>query len=132
MPSKATIYRNVTEGPDGLISGEYRDMAYSPDRWTPFSGTPELMRIRHVISLGGDAVYRSFYQLADGYGVKGYVPPQGLDWSGIRDSSDEAIAAMDAVSRKWHPMPFPWEEASARATAAHRDLARVTREEVVG
>lgn len=27
----------------------------------------------------------------DGYGVAGFVPAQGWDWSGIRDSSPEAI-----------------------------------------
>ena len=28
----------------------------------------------------------------DGYGEPGYTPPQGHDWSGIRDSSDDAKA----------------------------------------
>ena len=38
------------------------------------------------------------WQLSDGYGEPGYVPVQGHDWSGIRDSSPEAVAAMHAVA----------------------------------
>jgi hypothetical protein len=37
------------------------------------------------------------WPLTDAYGEPGLVPPQGYDWSGFRDSSDEAIAAMAAV-----------------------------------
>lgn len=33
----------------------------------------------------------------DAYGEQGLVPPQGYDWSGFRDSSDEAIAQMALV-----------------------------------
>ena len=32
--------------------------------------------------------------LQDGYGTAGYTPPQGFDWSGIRDSSPAAVKAM--------------------------------------
>lgn len=34
------------------------------------------------------------YALSDGYGDAGYIPEQGYDWSGIRDSSDQAVCAM--------------------------------------
>lgn len=34
------------------------------------------------------------YSLSDGYGEVGYIPEQGYDWSGIRDSSNKAIRAM--------------------------------------
>jgi hypothetical protein len=34
------------------------------------------------------------YDLSDGYGEPGYIPVQGYDWSGIRDSSPAAIDAM--------------------------------------
>lgn len=37
---------------------------------------------------------------SDGYGIPGEVPPQGYDWSGIRDSSTEAVEAMYAVATK--------------------------------
>ena len=46
---------------------------------------------------------QAVYELSDGYGVVGLVPDQGFDWSGIRDSSTEAIEAMYAVARK-HPV----------------------------
>jgi len=39
-------------------------------------------------------LYRGVYARQDGYGSKGYVPAQGYDWSGIRDSSPEAKAEM--------------------------------------
>lgn len=40
------------------------------------------------------------WSLQDGYGVVGYTPEQGWDWSGIRDSSIEAIEAMfEAATR---------------------------------
>lgn len=34
------------------------------------------------------------WKLQDGYGSVGYVPVQGYDWSGIRDSSPAALLAM--------------------------------------
>lgn len=34
------------------------------------------------------------WDLSDGYGEPGYIPEQGYDWSGIRDSSIEAIESM--------------------------------------
>mgnify|MGYP001593109546 CR=1 FL=1 len=38
------------------------------------------------------------WSLQDGYGMPGYDPPQGWDWSGIRDSSPEAVKNMaDAI-----------------------------------
>ncbi len=43
---------------------------------------------------GSDADRRIIWSLQDGYGEAGYTPPQGFDWSGIRDSSPEATTAM--------------------------------------
>ena len=34
------------------------------------------------------------WKLQDGYGIAGHTPPQGWDWSGIRDSSDAAALKM--------------------------------------
>lgn len=34
------------------------------------------------------------WALQDGYGEPGYMPEQGYDWSGIRDSTGPAIRAM--------------------------------------
>lgn len=38
------------------------------------------------------------YAKSDGYGAQGYVPVQGYDWSGIRDSSPKAIEDMYQVA----------------------------------
>lgn len=56
-------------------------MSYLPairDRW--MNGTTEEML--------------TIWELSDGYGIPGYVPPQGHDWSGIRDSSPAAMMRM--------------------------------------
>lgn len=34
------------------------------------------------------------WAIQDGYGTPGFTPEQGMDWSGVRDSSPEAVAAM--------------------------------------
>lgn len=34
------------------------------------------------------------WRFSDGYGKKGYIPTQGIDWSGIRDSSGGAVWEM--------------------------------------
>jgi|SRR5215467_7617140 len=48
-----------------------------------------LNRIYNDVSL-----WEKCWPLTDAYGEPGFEPPQGLDWSGFRDSSDEAIIAM--------------------------------------
>jgi len=48
-----------------------------------------LKRIRDDATLWAD-----LWPLTDAYGPHGFIPPQGYDWSGFRDSSDEAITAM--------------------------------------
>lgn len=40
------------------------------------------------------------WRLTDAYGSKGYIPSQGYDWSGVRDSSTEAIWKMFDVAIK--------------------------------
>jgi len=41
-----------------------------------------------------DQLYTQVWDYSDGYGEPGYVPPQGYDWSGIRDSSAVAKGRM--------------------------------------
>ena len=41
---------------------------------------------------------KRIWELTDAYGEKGYIPSQGYDWSGIRDSSLEAIWKMTDVA----------------------------------
>lgn len=43
------------------------------------------------------AIFQKTWSLQDGYGVAGYTPVQGWDWSGIRDSSDTAKVRMGAA-----------------------------------
>lgn len=53
-----------------------------------------LARIHRVVFSGDDAGNEAAvtaWLLQDGYGTPGFTPPQGWDWSGIRDSSPRAI-----------------------------------------
>jgi hypothetical protein len=115
-------YRNVAiatpdaddHQPEALrIEGEYRDPTVSgtyrvhgsdevhelKPHWTRFVARVDLLRIDWACEYE-DAIDR-IWDLQDGYGVPGYEPPQGWDWSGIRDSSPEAIAQMDAVASEF-------------------------------
>ena len=47
-------------------------------------------------SEAGTARFLRVWNLSDGYGYPGEVPPQGYDWSGIRDSTIEAVEDMYA------------------------------------
>lgn len=40
------------------------------------------------------------WRLQDGYGIPGFNPPQGWDWSGIRDSSEQAKRAIAEALRR--------------------------------
>ena len=44
-------------------------------------------------------IRRAVWARQDGYGQAGYTPAQGWDWSGIRDSSQEACAEMARAIR---------------------------------
>lgn len=44
-------------------------------------------------------IYAAIYAQNDAYGARGTIPPQGYDWSGIRDSSKEAQDRMALVAR---------------------------------
>lgn len=53
---------------------------------------------------------RRTWRFTDAYGEVGIWPPQGWDWSGIRDSSPEAIARIATEARavlKKHGVPVP-------------------------
>jgi hypothetical protein len=45
-------------------------------------------------STGTDDQRQIMWEMQDGYGAPGYTPPQGYDWSGIRDSEPATIMAM--------------------------------------
>jgi hypothetical protein len=50
-----------------------------------------------ILELPESGLVGATYQ--DGYGISGYTPPQGEDWSGIRDSSESAVRAMYEIVR---------------------------------
>lgn len=56
-----------------------------------------LVRIRRAWDSAPADLVLVLWELQDGYGEPGYVPEQGHDWSGVRDSSLEAIEAMHAA-----------------------------------
>ena len=41
-----------------------------------------------------DWTHPEIWALSDGYGAPGYVPAQGYDWSGVRDSTEDALRRM--------------------------------------
>lgn len=55
---------------------------------------PMLAVIHEAYFHGPVAMISRIYALSDGYGEVGLIPEQGYDWSGIRDSSPQAVAAM--------------------------------------
>jgi hypothetical protein len=55
--------------------------------------------IRNVYDNDNGPLFDSMWALSDGYGEPGWYPPgEGINWSGIRDSSTAAIEAMYAVA----------------------------------
>jgi hypothetical protein len=69
---------------DITISGE----SGKEDKWK-FSAWMPLIIIKNV-----DWTNKKIWSLTDAYGEKGYIPSQGYDWSGVRDSSTELIWKM--------------------------------------
>lgn len=69
------------------------------------------------------------WALQDGYGEPGFEPPQGWDWSGIRDSSDDAkvkiVAEVKRILRKWN-IEIPAEKVAEKVkkTQALREVLR--------
>lgn len=91
------IYRNVVvEDDPAHFTGEY---SYDGKRWYRFAATRSLHHIQ--IACASVECAERVWAVQDGYGSPGFVPAQGWDWSGIRDSSDEAIAAMWEIAREY-------------------------------
>lgn len=53
--------------------------------------SPMLAEIYEVWHSGSEAAGRIIWSMQDGYGEPGYMPEQGYDWSGIRDSTPHAV-----------------------------------------
>jgi hypothetical protein len=92
-----TNYRNV-KIENGLVFGEHD--AYGSG-WTSFSGSLKGMLVREVWLNGPGTAVAAIWQEQDGYGVPGYTPSQGLDWSGVRDSTHEAWDVMYEIAKKY-------------------------------
>lgn len=66
-----------------------------------------MMRMIHKAYYGTSGLSEAIYAESDGYGERGYVPVQGYDWSGIRDSSVRAVERMYLIATRgpfedWH------------------------------
>ena len=58
----------------------------------------EMMKAIRVAWYGNDEnLCNKIWSLQDGYGEAGYMPSQGYDWSGVRDSTIGAVEAMYAA-----------------------------------
>lgn len=87
-------YRNVAVA-GALVTGEYR----SGNTWVRFEADRDLLFIHDVIDSKPLAL-SEVWALQDGYGESGCTPPQGYDWSGIRDSSPGARRAMFLAAKQ--------------------------------
>ena len=56
-----------------------------------------MQEIHHAWYHGNADTRAILWSIQDGYGTPGYLPDQGYDWSGIRDSSPDAIRRMHAA-----------------------------------
>lgn len=89
-------YRNVTRDGD-RVAGEQRWKRSEAPHWINFTARWDLARIHAACAFEPAAV--RIWGLQDGYG-EFYTPAQ-FDWSGVRDSTPEAIARMDAVASEF-------------------------------
>lgn len=93
------IYRNVVFDDGGeTFSGEYS--FDGGDFWIKFSASWRLFVIDEAQTRSDEAA-NLIWSEQDGYGCPGYTPVQGYDWSGIRDSSEEAKEAMYEIAKRY-------------------------------
>lgn len=97
--SAPTNFRNVTVNAEGLLEGEHDAFG----RWVKFLGTFRGLLVKEIWDGNNNKAALEIWDESDGYGEQGYIPCQGYDWSGIRDSSPEAWARMFAVAVKYLP-----------------------------
>lgn len=90
-------YRNCSRDGD-TVEGEQRYLPLD-GVWTRFSANWRLAKISFACD--HPAAAERIWGLQDGYGEAGLTPPQGWDWSGIRDSSPQASDRMYAVATEF-------------------------------
>jgi hypothetical protein len=99
------VYRNVRFNPDGTLAGEWTLEGAKDWQWVSFDRARlDLTWIERASALSVDAA-REIWAIQDGYGEAGFTPEQGWDWSGIRDSSPEALTDMLAQAVTYLPWP---------------------------
>jgi hypothetical protein len=88
----ATMLRTVLE----YLEAKYGDMNTEVHEMSNEHAIAMLTVIRDVWYAPGAraAVLHNIWNQNDGYGPTGHTPPQGQDWSGIRDSSYGATLKM--------------------------------------
>jgi hypothetical protein len=68
------------------------------DGWTRCQKHADMMKAIADVWYSDEKVdrrlLRAIWAESDGYGEPGFVPPQGYDWSGVRDSSPASIERM--------------------------------------
>lgn len=67
----------------------------------------QIMVVSTAWSIGGAAVKEAVWAESDGYDEPGFIPVQGYDWSGIRDSTPEAVTRMYNVALERMPELAP-------------------------
>jgi hypothetical protein len=83
---------------DELLAHLNHDPADGDVAGCGYCETRPLMKALYDAYFSGDKAKRALiYALADGYGEPGTIPPQGYDWSGVRDSTPAATRRMAAA-----------------------------------
>lgn len=94
-------FRNVVFEGD-KITGEELHGGYAgiKEFWGKFSASRSLLHIQLAIEKY-PILDKKIWAMQDGYGIAGYTPAQGWDWSGIRDSKPETISKMYQLARDY-------------------------------
>lgn len=82
------------EAPDASVLVAHFDHDEAAEGCPYCEVRPMLKDLRRAWETASPEAFAILWSLSDGYGEPGLIPPQGYDWSGIRDSSPAAIRAM--------------------------------------
>lgn len=83
------------------INDWYPQLEDEPEDDEPTERNEMMVAIHTAYYAGPNDRSEAIYDESDGYGERGFIPCQGYDWSGIRDSSDEAVVRMYNVVTNW-------------------------------
>jgi hypothetical protein len=95
-PIRAALKYEAVQYSGGEITGK-TNMGFEGPCDTSFAWGLSLFAVNLAMELLPNSITQ-FMSVADGYGIAGYFPG-GYDWSGIRDSSPKAVAAMLVMAR---------------------------------